>query len=84
MKQQYKDILSNQLEYLSEMEHQQWESWVTGLIKEFGDKLPIDLIKRWEKNIKPYSELDEDVKEKDRKWAKKIILHINNQFNILE
>ena len=78
-KQDFKNILSNQLEYLSEMEHMQWQSWVEGLIKEFPNELPKVLVNRWKRNCIPYNNLSEKVKDKDRKWAKKIIIHINEQ-----
>lgn len=77
-------------EKLSELEHEQWIEWskslanllekVTGNIKhaEFN-KASTELLAKihsWEKNWKPYAELDEATKDFDRKWADKIIQEV--------
>lgn len=78
----------NQLrEWLSNLEHIQWEHWSKAVGKELhriqalinkgknnlANKMIIDRLVRWEKNWKPYSKLTEEVKEFDREWADKIL-----------
>lgn len=74
--------LEDKLEQLSELEHEQWMQWAMTLLDrmiqyELEDKTLKDLIfdtnKRWSPNIKPYSELTEEVKEYDRVWARKVL-----------
>ena len=69
------------------MEHQQWMYWSKSLAKELlqikallkiqktkDSKELIDgRIKRWKTEWKPYSKLNEDIKEHDRVWADKIL-----------
>ncbi len=68
-------------EDLADLEHQQWESWSRFVYKklDIGTSLS-NLVKslnsittNWMKNWKPYSELDEKIKDADRIWADKII-----------
>jgi len=59
------------LEELSDLEHRQWMHW-SKYVAENHD-IPEELREKWEKNWKPYSDLSEDMKEKDRKWAKKAL-----------
>ena len=35
-------------------------------------------IEKWKVNIKPYAELSDDVKEFDRKWARKVFEIVHN------
>lgn len=58
------------IEKISEIEHEQWIKWTQTLEK--TEKLSADRIKRWKEYQVPYEELTEDVKEYDRKWARKI------------
>ena len=58
-------------EELANLEHEQWISWTKYLNE--NHKIPLDLIKKWEKNWKPYSELSEKVKDADRIWADKVL-----------
>lgn len=59
------------LEVLSDLEHEQWRSWINYCINNYN--LPSKLVQKWSKNDKPYEELPEEEKEKDRKWARKAI-----------
>lgn len=63
-------------EDLAELEHDQWRSWTKHLMDEFGDELPDNLVDRWEEKQVAYSKLEEDEKDKDRKWADKIISRV--------
>jgi hypothetical protein len=59
------------LEELAALEHRQWIHWTQGLKQR--EDLPEHLTARWAKNWKPYDELDEETKEHDRKWARKVL-----------
>ncbi len=76
------------IEELSNLEHEQWMYWTKAVIgkleKQYeecksdeernGCDLALKLLQRnWTKNWIPYSELSEEVKEHDRKWARKIL-----------
>ena len=66
-------------ERLAALEHDQWMYWVRGLIDREGDNLPEHLIDRWETNLEPYEALDEDTKDHDRKWARKVMEILENE-----
>jgi hypothetical protein len=72
----------NVLEQLAEMEHNQWISWASSVIKEHGRDLPISVREKWLKNMLPYEFLSEEEKEKDRIWARKIIIFFDNNFEL--
>lgn len=59
------------LEELAALEHDQWVEWS----KNLADSEPISepRLNRWEDYWCDYSELEEDVKEKDRELAKDVI-----------
>lgn len=60
---------SNELiEALAALEHDQWIAWSKTVAHEVSD----DRRKRWETYWVPYSDLDEETKEKDREWARKV------------
>jgi len=61
----------NFLEELSALEHRQWIHWTKALAKR--EDLPDGLVERWEENWIPYGELEDDVKEQDREWARKAL-----------
>ncbi len=74
-------------ELLAELEHEQWQQWSRTLatelvlIDEFIRAGQVDsareLIERrltcWRQNWRPYSELSEETKDHDRKWADRVI-----------
>ena len=59
------------IEKLSDLEHRQWRSWTEHLIE--NEDIPEELEEKWKKNHVPYEELSEEEKEKDRKWARKVM-----------
>jgi hypothetical protein len=60
---------SNELiESLAALEHEQWIAWSKAVAPEVSE----DRRKRWETYWVPYNDLDEDVKENDREWARKV------------
>lgn len=58
------------LEELADLEHQQWMHW-SQYVAENHD-IPDGLQEKWEENWRPYQDLSEELKEKDRKWARKV------------
>ena len=75
------------IEKLSEIEHRQWESWskylwnelkyIKSVLESKNNKLAVSLLdsryQRWKKYWVPYSELDEETKDKDRVWAEEVL-----------
>lgn len=73
------------IEALADLEHEQWIYWShivadelqTALsLLEFGTKREVavhlqTILDRWKKSWTPYDELEEDIKEYDREWARK-------------
>lgn len=58
------------LEALAALEHEQWRDWTKYMLDNFSD----ENIERWKKQFqKPYDELDDKDKEKDRVWARKVL-----------
>lgn len=57
------------LEKLAEAEHDQWIEWSKAIASEVSESRR----KRWEKLWIPYQDLSEDMKEEDRKYARKIL-----------
>ena len=67
---------NNILEKLAEIEHDQWIEWSKDVASK--ENISEDRKKRWEKYWVPYSELSEEVKEQDRKYARKILKALSN------
>lgn len=66
---------------LADDEHEQWRYWINWIINNHGEELPSELVEKWEENDVDYSELSEELKEKDRKWARKAVETIENSDN---
>ena len=74
-------------EWLSNKEHEQWMHWSKYVAEELKEierhfvhgranevlRLLLIIQKKWEASWKPYSELSEDMKDRDRVWADKIL-----------
>ncbi|MHA1302079.1 MAG: DNA polymerase ligase N-terminal domain-containing protein [Candidatus Heimdallarchaeaceae archaeon] len=56
------------IEQLAALEHEQWMSWSKS-VEPVSDKQE----RKWERNWKPYADLPEKEKDKDRIWAKKVL-----------
>jgi len=67
------------LEELADLEHRQWMHWSQYVAKEHD--IPEELEEKWDENWKPYSELSEEMKEKDRKWARKALEIVKKEIN---
>ena len=81
-----KQLSEGLLEKLAELEHEQWIKWSQSIASEiqtlfdmehFSGSLPA----RWKKCWVPYSELTEEQKEHDRKWARKVLKVFGEAFS---
>lgn len=68
-----RQIMKGLLEELAELEHNQWISWTKALVKKHDKDLLLDITSKWKRNWKPYKDLTEKEKGKDRVWARKVI-----------
>lgn len=59
------------IEELADLEHRQWMHWSQYLAENYD--IPSELKEKWAENWIPYTELSEEMKEKDRKWARKAL-----------
>ena len=66
----------NVIEKLAALEHDQWVQWANSLMQ--SEDLSEERIQRWIPYMVPYSELEDDVKEHDRKWARKALTIVLN------
>ena len=61
---------SGALERLAALEHEQWAHWTRYML----NNITIENVNRWRTQIEtPYSELTEEEKGSDRKWARKVL-----------
>ncbi len=74
--------LESLVEKLAELEHEQWVHWSKALAMQ--ESISEVRRKRWEKYWVPYSDLPEDVKESDRKWARRVLEIILDELGGLE
>lgn len=65
------------LEKLAELEHEQWCVWSKELAMK--ESLDSNRIQRWKALWIPYYKLPEEMKEHDRKWARKVIEELKNK-----
>jgi C4-dicarboxylate-specific signal transduction histidine kinase len=70
------------VEKLADLEHRQWMHWSQYVAREHN--ISEELKEKWDENWKPYSELSEEMKEKDRKWARKSLKIIKENGDFLE
>lgn len=68
--QAYKEIKEKK-EALAELEHEQWMEWARYIAG--AEPISPERLERWNKLFVPYSQLTEEQKDQDRKWADKII-----------
>ena len=60
------------IELIAELEHEQWVSWANSLLN--TESLSPERVERWNTCLVPYDELSEEMKEHDRKWARKVAM----------
>jgi len=58
-------------EELAALEHEQWLSWCKQVADE--EDISEERIERWRQYWVPYEELEEGVKDHDRKWADHVL-----------
>ena len=58
------------IEKLAKLEHDQWIEWAKNISSK--ENLSSERLARWKKLYVPYEELSEEMKEEDRKWARKV------------
>lgn len=69
------------IERLAELEHEQWMEWSQAVADEVSPERRV----RWEKYWVPYDHLSEEVKERDREWARKVVRIVDGlRFNWAE
>jgi len=66
-------------EKIAELEHEQWISWSKYLASNY--KLPSNLLDKWSVNWITYSKLSEEMKDKDRVWADKVLNIVKDKIN---
>lgn len=66
------------LEELASLEHDQWVKWARSLVKS-EPNISSARRERWKKLFVPYSDLSEESKEQDRKYARKILAVIGDK-----
>ena len=59
------------IEKLAELEHEQWMVWSQDIASK--ELLSNERRERWRKLWIPFQELSEEMKDRDRKWAKKVL-----------
>jgi len=68
------------LEKLADLEHEQWIEWSKSVAPEVSETRK----ERWKKYWIPYSDLTEEVKDQDRKYAKKVLKILEEHFESLK
>lgn len=85
--------MSNKVEELSNLEHQQWMEWSKEIAKELEELKVLcyagkttkaiqkinKRLNRWEKYWVEYGKLDDETKEFDRVWARKVMKVLNEK-----
>lgn len=68
----FKEFIGNEkdvIEKLADLEHQQWILWAKDILK--SEKINEERAKRWKDLFIDYKDLSEEMKDKDREWARK-------------
>ncbi len=68
----FKEFIGNEkdvIEKLADLEHQQWMLWAKDILK--SEKINEERAKRWKDLFIDYKDLSEEMKDKDREWARK-------------
>jgi len=62
-------------EELASLEHDQWVEWAKNILD--SEDITAERAERWKDLFIPYAELSEEMKEKDREWARKVLKIVN-------
>ena len=90
----YKKVLDS----VAEVEHNQWMFWSKSVSEELKKAIVLgrtnkideccemlaNILRRWEKNWKPFSELSNDSKDDDRIWAEQVFSLMPNKCSLIE
>lgn len=68
-------------EKLAELEHDQWMHWSQYVAENYD--IPEELEEKWGENWEDYDNLSEEMKDKDRKWADKVLDILDEEFEEL-
>ena len=71
-KQKPKRVSSVVLNAIASVFHDAWRTWSKTVASK--ENLSAERLSMWKKSWIPYNELPEDAKEKDRRWARKVIM----------
>lgn len=66
-----KELEKDLLERLAKLEHDQWVEWSKNIAE--NEKVSPDRLARWKTLWVPYDQLTEELKDDDRKYAKKVM-----------
>ncbi len=58
------------IEALAEIEHEQWMHWSKTVAVDVADVIR----SKWQRSWVDYTELEDDMKEADRVWARKVVI----------
>ena len=72
----------NILESVAALEHEQWMAWSKSVAA--TETISADRLERWKKLWIPYEGLSEEMKEHDRKWARKAMKIIGDGLGALQ
>jgi len=61
------------IEILASLGHEQWMNWTQDTVVNLEDLHDRERYEIWKRSWIPYSELSEELKEKDRVWARKVV-----------
>lgn len=83
------DSITQLLEKLAELEHDQWIHYSKNLSKRIQQSSSIDdlrnkTVTRWKRKWRPYEDLSDKEKEKDRIWAYKVLELLKSDKNAID
>ena len=70
------------LERVAALEHEQWMAWSKNVAE--TETISGDRLERWTRLWIPYEELSEEMRERDRVWARKAIKIIGDGLGALQ
>lgn len=73
------DLEKKFVDELAALEHEQWMTWAQSIMD--TEPLTVTRKHRWEKLMIPFSDLSEEMKEHDRKWARKVLDLVKRRFD---
>ena len=71
-----KKVREDSLEALAELEHEQWIYWAKNILE--TETISPQRKERWQKLFCGYNQLNENAKEQDRVWARKVLQILTN------